>query len=237
MSLRFSVTAKLQIIHSVIRPVLDYGMEVWVPFEGSEHRKCKRGGSRSCPPLQHFDHHLLPACRLACGVRSFHGEAGLTRSACVSPTVPLAVFQVLPREIACGLAHLRYSARLQATSQRPDAHACLHFRAAAHAALPPDHPWPKRERRASLLLPESLPSAPPLNRHLCCHVRSQASVAWECALAPYPASDNVTACGCRRDSGPPVRLNPLRCSLSMRSPPMLLLQFAAPLVYPFLCVR
>jgi hypothetical protein len=83
---------------------------------------------------------------------------------------------------------------------------------------------------------ESLPSAPSLNRYLCCHVRSQPSVGWECTLAPYPASDNVTARGRRRGPVPPVHLNPLRSYLSMRSSPLPLLQFPAPLVYPFLCV-
>jgi hypothetical protein len=236
LSSRFSVAAKLRIIHSVIRPVLEYGMEVWGPPEGSAPRKRKRGDSRPDPPLQLFDNLLLSACRLACGVRGFRGEAGWTRRACVSPAVLLAVCHVLPSERACDLAHLRYSARLQAASQRSDAPGCLLFRDAAHAALPLDHPWTKRVRRASLLLPESLPSGRSLNRCLCCHVRSQATVAWECALAPYPAADNVSARGRRRGSGPPEHLNPLRCSLSMRSPPLPLLHLPAPIVYPFLCV-
>jgi hypothetical protein len=109
---------------------------------------------------------------------------------------------------------------------------CLLFRAAAHAALPSDHPWTKRVRRASLLLPESLPSAPTLIRYLCCHVLSQASVAWECALAPYPAVDNVSARGRRRGSGPPEHLNPLRSSLSMRSPPSAALALACSACVP-----
>jgi hypothetical protein len=160
--------------------------------------------------------------------------AGLCARVCTLQSF-LAVCQVLSSKSARDLAHLRYSARLLAASQRQYDHDCLHFCAAAHAAPPPYHIWPKRVRRASLLLPESLPSAPPLNRYLCCHVRSQASVAWECALAPYPASDNVTARGRRRRSGTAVHLNPLRCSLSMSSPP-LLLRFPAPLVYAFRCV-
>jgi hypothetical protein len=53
---------------------------------------------------------------------------------------------------------------------------------------------------------ESLPSAPSLHRSLCCHVRSQALVAWECALAPYPAADNVSARRRRRGSGPAEHL-------------------------------
>jgi hypothetical protein len=73
-----------------------------------------------------------------------------------------------------------------ALTQRLDAPGCLLFRDAARAALPLDYPWTKRVRHAYLLLPESFPSAPSLNRYLCCHVRSQASVAWECALLPTP---------------------------------------------------
>jgi hypothetical protein len=85
--------------------------------------------------------------------------------------------------------------------------------------MQPDHPWPKRVRRASLLLPESLPSATPLNRYLCCHVRSQTSVAWERALAPYLASDNVSARGRRRGPGPPEHPNPLSVAPFQCAPP------------------
>jgi hypothetical protein len=141
------------------------------------------------------------------------------------------------RECVC-LAHLRYSARLQAAPQRTDAHDNLHFRAPAHAALPPDHPWALRACRTSSLLPESLPSTPHLNRYLCCHVRSQATVAWERALVPCPASANVSSRGRRRGSSPPVHRNPLRCSLSIRAHPLPLLQCPALFVYmcPFLRV-
>jgi hypothetical protein len=125
---------------------------------------------------------------------------------------------VLHSESAWDIVHLRYSARLQAASQGPGAPDCLHFPAAAHAALPPDHPWPTRVPRASLLPPELLPTVSLLNRYLCCHVRSHASVTWERALAPYAVSNNVSAHGRRRGSGPPMHLNPLRGSLSMRSP-------------------
>jgi hypothetical protein len=68
---------------------------------------------------------------------------------------------------------------------------------------------------------------------VCCHVRSQAPVAWERALTPYAASQKVSARGRRCGSGPPVHFNRLRCSLSMRSSPMPLLQSPVPLVHPF----
>jgi hypothetical protein len=153
MSLRFSVAAKLCIILSVVRSVLEYGMQVWGPPEGSATWKCKRSDSRPGSPLQLFDNLLLSACRLACGVSGFRGEPGWTRRACVSPPVLLAVFQMLPSESFRDLAHLRHSARLQTASQHPDALGCLLFRDAAHAALPLDHPWHKRVPRSSLLLP------------------------------------------------------------------------------------
>jgi hypothetical protein len=71
MSSRYSVAAKMRIIHSVIRLVLEYGMERWGPPEGSAPRKCKRGDSRPGPPLQLFDNLLLSAFRLACGFADF----------------------------------------------------------------------------------------------------------------------------------------------------------------------
>jgi hypothetical protein len=74
--------------------------------------------------------------------------------------------------------------------------------------------------------------APSLNRYLSSHVRSQASVAWDCALAPHPAADNVSARGCRHGSDPPEHLNPLRCSLTMRSPPLPHLKFLLRLCTP-----
>jgi hypothetical protein len=64
----------------------------------------------------------------------------------------------------------------------------LRFYATTHATLPPDHTWPKRVRRTYQLMPESLLPAPPTSRSLCCHRRSQASVAWDRGLAPYPPS-------------------------------------------------
>jgi hypothetical protein len=179
-------------------------MKVWGPLEGSKHRKRKRDGSRPCPALQHFDHLLLSACRLACGVVCCAARlAGLgTR---------VSLLQCFWSSVKCDLARLRYSAHLQASLQRPGDHYCPNFRTAAHANLPPVHPWPTRVGRASLLLPESISSAPSLSRYLCCHVSSQASIAWERALASYPAaSDNVSAPGRRCGSGLPVHLDPLR---------------------------
>jgi hypothetical protein len=44
------------------------------------------------------------------------------------------------------------------------------------------------------------PVRPSRNLYLCCHVPSQVLVAWECALAPYPAADNVSARGRRQGS-------------------------------------
>jgi hypothetical protein len=141
---------------------------------------------------------------------------------CVSPAVLLAVWHVPPSKSACDLAHLRYSARLQAASQRPDARDCLHFRAAAHAALSPEHIRPKGIRRASLLTATVAPVCP----------ISASFPLLSCALAgigrlgvrPRPLPR------CRQRLCPPSSAwlrpcrasyscyNPLRCSLSMCSP-------------------
>jgi hypothetical protein len=103
--------------------------------KGSAYRKSKRGASRPGPPLQHFDNLLLSACRLACGVRGFRGEAVWTRRACVSPAFLWALYQVLRSESACNLAHLRCFARLQAASQRPTPPtACVSCRCSCCAA-------------------------------------------------------------------------------------------------------
>jgi hypothetical protein len=233
---RFRVAAKLRIINSVIWPVLEYGMEVWGPPQLPVTGKRKRGELHPPLPLEHFDQLLVSACRLACGIRGLPGEPGWTRRACVSPEVLLAVCQVLPSERACDLAHLRYSERLRAATRRPCDSTTLFFRAAARDALPPSHPWLQRLQRSSQDLPAPLPPAALSNHSLRAHVRSQASSAWETALGPYPASDNVSARGRRRGPGPPAHINPLRHSLAICSAPLRLLQCDAAVVYPFLCV-
>jgi hypothetical protein len=150
--------------------------------------------------------------------------------------VLLSVCQVLPSERACDLAHLRYSERLRASSRLPPSRTSLHFRAAARAAMASDHPWLQRVLRSSQDLPEPLPATTLSNRSLRDHLRSQTSSAWETALAPNPAAENVSARGRRRGPGPPAHINPLRHSLDMCSPPLPLLHSGAAVVFPFLCV-
>jgi hypothetical protein len=90
--------------------------------------------------------------------------------------------------------------------------------------------------RSSLQLPDSLPPAALANRRLRDHMRSQTFSAWEPALAPYHAAENVSARGRRRGPGPPTHINPLGRSLDMCSPPSPLLHSGADVVFPFLCV-
>jgi hypothetical protein len=96
-----SVAAKLRIIHSVIRPVLEYGMEVWGPLAHLAAGTPRRGRAHPPSPLLHFDQLLLSASRLACGVRALPGEPSWTRRACISPEVLLSVCHVLPSEREC----------------------------------------------------------------------------------------------------------------------------------------
>jgi hypothetical protein len=200
---RVSVSVKLRVFHSVIRPVLEYGMEVWGPVAPPLTRTRRQGGSRPPSALHLFDDLLLSACRLACGVRALPGEPGWTRRACVTPEVLLSACRVLPSERACDLAHLRYSERLRAASRHPQVCRSHLFRDAAHAALPSDHPWLRRVQASSQLLPHPLPSVILPNRHLRERLHLQTSAAWVAALAPCPASDNVSARGRRRGPGPP----------------------------------
>ena len=72
-SSRIKVDVKMRIIHGVIRPVMEYGMEVWGPPPG--------GSASQLAPL---DEVLERACRVACGVRAYATEAAWTRRQCVS---------------------------------------------------------------------------------------------------------------------------------------------------------
>jgi hypothetical protein len=83
-----------------------------------------------------------------------------------------------------------------------------------------DHPWLLGVLRSSQQLPDPLPPATLSNRSLRDHLRSQTSFAWEAALAPYPAAENVSARGRQRGPGPPAHINPLRRSLDMCSHPV-----------------
>jgi hypothetical protein len=140
MSSRFRVAAKLRRIHSVTHPVLEYDMEVCDPPKGCTPRKRKCGGSRPGPSLQISDNFLLSAYQLACSVRGLHRKAAWTRRACVSLAVLLDVFfRVFQRE--CVQPRSSPILCTSAAFQRPDAHDYLHFRAAAHALLPPDQTW------------------------------------------------------------------------------------------------
>jgi hypothetical protein len=67
-------------------------------------------------------------------------------------------------------------------------------------------------------------------------MRSHLSVTWERDLAAYPASNNISARDRRRGAGLPEHLNPSGCSLFVRSPPLLLLQYPSASVYPIRCV-
>jgi hypothetical protein len=133
------------------------------------------------------------------------------------------------------IAHLLFSTRLKAAFKNTDTHTCRHSRATAHDALPSDHLWSVRERHTPLLLPASLLPAQPTNAHLSPQVRCQMSITRELALAPCPASENVSARDRRCCAGPPAHLNPYRCSLTVRTP-LLHLRYLDAAVYPSLCV-
>jgi hypothetical protein len=90
--------------------------------------------------------------------------------------------------------------------------------------LASENPWLRRVQSCSLLLHSPLPPTATANRCLRDHLRSQNSSGWEAPLAPYLASDNVSARGRRRGPGPPVHINPLRQSLALCSSPLPILR-------------
>jgi hypothetical protein len=145
-SLHTSVVAKLRNIHSVIRPILEYGVEVGPAC--TLGRRGEEAGRLELPSVSAALSSTPSLCvspGLRC--RALPSEPGWTRRACVSPEVLLSVCQVLSSERACDFAHLCYSEHLQAASRLPRARTSLHFRVAAHAALAFDHPWLQRMSR------------------------------------------------------------------------------------------
>jgi hypothetical protein len=86
MSPCISVAAKLRIIHSVIRPILEYGMEIWGQLVHLITGTRKQGGSHPPLHLLHFDRLLLsvstPSLQLA-NLAGLPGHALLLKCYCL----------------------------------------------------------------------------------------------------------------------------------------------------------
>jgi hypothetical protein len=102
-SSRVKVDVKLRIIHGNIRPVMEYGMEVWGPPPGPD----------AAAQLAPLDEVLQRACRVACGVGAYADERAWQRRQCLSSDVLMTALRTLPMHSACDFARFRYAERLR----------------------------------------------------------------------------------------------------------------------------
>jgi hypothetical protein len=84
-SSRVKVDVKLRIIHGNIRPVMEYGMEVWAPPPGPD----------ATAQLAPLDEVLQRACRVASGVRAYADERAWQRRQCLSSDVLMTALRAL----------------------------------------------------------------------------------------------------------------------------------------------
>ena len=110
-SSRLPVCHKLRLVNSHLRPVMEYGMEVWGPGD-------PRAASavRLLAPIENV---LQRALKMAVGVHATAMERATSRQRGVTPHVLRADVHVLSAEDACGVAHLRYHERTCSVQAAP----------------------------------------------------------------------------------------------------------------------
>ena len=134
-SSRLSVDLKIQqIIDARLRPVMEYGMEVWAPPD-------RALDSTMLAPL---DKIVTKACKLACGIRSTPTETATTRQRTVKQPVIEADTGMLPNGYRVDIAHARLSARVKendgrATTMRSGDKWRPEFEATPPASRAPDY--------------------------------------------------------------------------------------------------
>ena len=95
---RLSTDLKIQqIIDARLRPVMEYGMEVWAPPD-------RALDSAMLAPL---DKIVTKACKLACGIRSTPTETATTRQRTVKQPVIEADTGMLPNGYRVDKAHVQ----------------------------------------------------------------------------------------------------------------------------------
>lgn len=93
----------MHVLHGVIRPIMEYGMEVWGPPPGDPDEQ-----------LAPLDDVLEITRRVASGVRAHADEPAWSRRQCVTLPVLLSVLCCVPMNAACDIARFRYEDRLRA---------------------------------------------------------------------------------------------------------------------------
>ena len=121
-SSQLMVNVKLRVTRGNIRPISEYGMEVW----GSADQ------SALSSLLQPLNDVVDKACKVACGVRAFADERAWERKRATYLPVLRAACDLMPMNAVCVVAHLRHDHKLYA--------------AAAGAAADPDGPQQQSHR-------------------------------------------------------------------------------------------
>ena len=234
-SSRIKVDVKMRIIHGVIRPVMEYGMEVWGPPPG--------GSASQLAPL---DEVLERACRVACGVRAYATEAAWTRRQCVSSPVMMTALRCVPMDAACDVARFRYAERLRAavavvsrapaTMLRWAFPTRLLFRDHAYANMDVAHEWWARASRRPVPNPAQLRRTP--NAQLAEHVLSNVAALRQDTVRAVPSAPSTTAAGraLRRPRVEP-HYNPVQDALALPLASPRFLRAPDAVVYPILAVR
>ena len=246
---RIHVNVKMRVVHSVIRPVMEYGMEVWGPPTGNPQAQ-----------LAPLDEVLQMACRVAAGVRSYAEEPAWTRRQCVTSHVMLSTLCCMPMDAACDVARFRYAERLRVSHARRSGaipEDCdsvarrnlesliaslpsLHFRDHAYTHMDVEHPWWTRASRAPTPAqnePLSALRAIP-NSRLTKQVVKAVTAARRDAIRAKPTAPDASAAGrtLQRPSQEP-HFNPVHDSLGMPDRLPAFLRAPDTVVYPLLAVQ
>ena len=108
---RISLGTKMRMINSNIRPIMEYGMEVWGPAPGAAAESL----------FARPDAVLVRAVCMACGVRAYAADdAAWMRVAEVSSDAMVSAANILPMSAACDLARHRYGELLRVTASAAD---------------------------------------------------------------------------------------------------------------------
>jgi len=247
---RLPVRHKLRLINSHLRPVMEYGMEVWGPGDIR--------GPAATKLLKPIDDVLLRATKMAAGVHATATEGAGLRQRGVTAHVLFADMHILQAVDACGVAHVRYNERTRAAAAQtatlaqsvaPSAYQAPDLMGAAvRASLLPHNAWRScvdalepvlSESRAALSAAGAPPRLP--NCAIGSAVRS-ARCAERAALgATEPPPPTVSSRGRRvkRAHPGPDHLNPIRQLVlegaAAELPPYL--RLPTPVTLPVLALR
>ena len=234
---RLTVNVKLRVIHSNIRPILEYGMEVW----GSADQ------SALSSLLQPLNDVIDKACEVACGVRAFADERAWERRRATYLPVLRAACDFMPMDAVCDVAHLRYDHKLHAAATARAAAApdgpqrqAHRTRATAYAHMSLAHEWHARVASWPALRGATLQDvqAGTLNKRLRDEVLEVVSKKRCVVAAAAPSAAAVSSRGrARKRDREAQHLNPMCDSLAPTATYPEFLKCSDAVAYPILSLR